>query len=1314
MRAEAGLGVLHRVGHIDRLVGLLLTGIVHQRERDAQKPILPDRLHVDVVVIDLPGHILVRLGELPDRLLGWKMEGQRPGFALVGIAEHRLNDRRLTPNEGVVGKRGADIVVIADHRIPGGERDIVRLEGGRVHEIVHVAVISVGTEIHDDLVLLVEIPVGIRPNLEMIHAAVTGIELCTADIQIRRVLAVPDHGQLGAGLIIDGVLRAAADIVTVVFHCGVEIDHRLSVPHQIIRNLHIRHQHAAVGVLLPGADFGVIFGFGVSVGGGVDHEKASSLALVGIVGRGKNVDLLSLGKLQLQRTVELGDYFTGDLLLRDQGINLNFVACQGAGVGSHVHVIVAHHVDDVDGRLGLVADHGVGVVHGDDAVSALHLLHHPFVAGAAGFFVHPVDAVSGDEVVAAVEIPPVGDHACEIYLSRGDVGDVDHAVDVHPDVAAQILRIEAVGAVASHHQPLVRRGVRIRLPVGGLVGGDDAVGADLVLAEIRVAAHLGRPGLAAGDPVVRVGGDSADEALETVDLRAVLLLQIGGCISHGAVVLSARRHGGAVEHLALLRGIARHDGAHGLALIHIHHHGHHVGTPHTLALRQRAVSNDGADVDLVPIVRVAAVRLVGDHHELRDGAGLPLRQGDLVIALVEEAGVGVLPLIVDVRPHAVGADAKQHVVGLGGDHLDLGVGVDVIIQRFGRGIALQLLRVLQNEVFVVLLPVIHEGGHHLLRAGGQIHILKFHVLHRLGHQLSGGPVAVVDSLRALEAVQIDLPGIEQQIILDPHAVKDVDEGVRVLHQGGAALSEDRCDVHVRVAGGTGAQYALHAHTAEYREAHDHLDPAAQVVAAVVGIFPLGVFGLAHRRLVHVEAHVQRGLDGDPRLKADVGRDHHRPRGEEEILRDAAGKAAAEQDAAGAVVVLGLGVVVGAEEHREAHGKVVGFIGNALDFVRRVQDLRAALHLLGVFPEASLKDLEGGFGGIQVLGVPGFLEQGAVFRLHLRRQLRDVVGGHEDHAAVGEKAHGDRHLEHLEGAVEHAVAAHLVRQIAGGGLGGDGHFGFVGAQLVEHRVFHGEVLQREGIAAHLDGHLVAVLQQARLLLHPALFGGVYSGVAVIGIAGGAADGKDGLSAIGGLDLHGAGEAGAAGLCDQHLQREIFRVDVHKGEGRLLVHQILAGEVDAADVQIVLFRRLQHIGILLPCAHLLIQHRARPIALRLDIHDAEEGVRDVVKHGDAGGISRRGHRAFRDALAGVVEIGDRHERIRNARAVRVLHHKAHGVLVHDIDPRAGVGVRAEQLHLFFLVGLEANFGAHEEISALQIGLQTAVFHKVVGAL
>ena len=271
----------------------------------------------------------------------------------------------------------------------------------------------------------------------------------------------------------------------------------------------------------------------------------------------------------------------------------------------------------------------------------------------------------------------------------------------------------------------------------------------------------------------------------------------------------------------------------------------------------------------------------------------------------------------------------------------------------------------------MVLPVPHQGGLHLLGAGRQIHFLKFHVLQRLFHQLCGGPVAVVDPLGPLEAVQIDLPGVDQQVIFDPHAVEHIDEGMRVLHHGGAALAQDGGDVHVGIADGAGAQNALHAHTAEDREAENHLDSAAPVITAVVGIFPLDVFGLARRGLVHAKAHVQGGLDRDPRLKADVGRDHHRPRGEEEILRDAAGEAAAEQDAAGAVAVLGLGVVIGAEEHREAHGEIVVLVADALDLVGGVQHRLAASHILGVFPEAPLKDLEGGFGGLQVLGVPGF-------------------------------------------------------------------------------------------------------------------------------------------------------------------------------------------------------------------------------------------------------------------------------------------------------------------------------------------------------
>ena len=173
-------------------------------------------------------------------------------------------------------------------------------------------------------------------------------------------------------------------------------------------------------------------------------------------------------------------------------------------------------------------------------------------------------------------------------------------------------------------------------------------------------------------------------------------------------------------------------------------------------------------------------------------------------------------------------------------------------------------------------------------------------------------------------------------------------------------------------------------------------------------------------------------------------------------------------------------------------------------------------------------------------------------------------------------------------------------------------------------------------------------------------------------------------------------------------------IHEGEGRLLVHQILAGEIYPAKVEVVVLAVLQEVGVLLPCLHELIQHGDGPVARGLDVQDAEDALGRIVKHGDAGGIAAGGHGAPGLPFAGVVQIGDGHQRARDALAVGILHPEAEGVLVHHEDPGAGVVVRAQDLNLLFFIRLEAHLGAHEEVPALQVGLEAAVFHEVVGAL
>ena len=115
-------------------------------------------------------------------------------------------------------------------------------------------------------------------------------------------------------------------------------------------------------------------------------------------------------------------------------------------------------------------------------------------------------------------------------------------------------------------------------------------------------------------------------------------------------------------------------------------------------------------------------------------------------------------------------------------------------------------------------------------------------------------------------------------------------------------------------------------------------------------------------------------------------------------------------------------------------------------------------------------------------------------------------------------------------------------------------------------------------------------------------------------------------------------------------------------------------------------------------MLVQHGDRPVALGLDVQDAEDALGRIVKHGDAGGVAAGGDGAPGLPLSGVVQIGDGHEGTLDALAVRVLHPEAEGVLVHHEDPGTGVGVRAQDLDLLFLIRLEPHLGAHEQIAAL----------------
>ena len=216
----------------------------------------------------------------------------------------------------------------------------------------------------------------------------------------------------------------------------------------------------------------------------------------------------------------------------------------------HVHVVIADHADQINGGLVIVGDHGVTVVHGKDAGTIDHLLHRPFVITritAGGLPVHPIHAVTGDKVTAAVQILPVGDDRVIGYRVVDDVLNVDHAIDVNAEIASQRLLVIAVGAVSLHDEILIRRLQRIDAPVARLIGRDGARGINLVLSKIDEAALRRISILSPGKPIGRIRSDRSQKFLQAADLSTVSVHEAGRGVYDGAVVLASRRQWSAVD-----------------------------------------------------------------------------------------------------------------------------------------------------------------------------------------------------------------------------------------------------------------------------------------------------------------------------------------------------------------------------------------------------------------------------------------------------------------------------------------------------------------------------------------------------------------------------------------------------------------------------------------------------------------------------------------------------------------------------------------------------------------------------------------------
>ena len=623
---------------------------------------------------------------LIEPLPGGKPELHRLFLPAVGIPEHPLDNGGLLADDGVVGDGGADEMPAADEGVLRGKSGVVRFDRPGAAHVIQTAVIpEVLRHLYDELVFFVETPIWVGLDLNLVHPGIPCIQISPRIGGLSHIIAVDILGEPVAGFVMDGIRDHAFPGVPVVFHCDIQVDIGLPLPDEIVRDLHIRHPQAPVRILFPHAQHcGAACGV-VRPRCAVHKGQALCRRTARIVCRRKVGNGLAAGKFQSQGTVEHAVLLPGGPVpVPGERIDLHAVVRLRGGALLHVDCVVPHHTDEVDGGLIVVGDHGVAVVRGYDPRAALHLLGGPLVIrriASSGLPVHGVDAVPGDEVIAAVDILPVCEDGIEeIEISLRHILRVQDPVDIDAEMAPGVCcRVISVGAVALCHQGLVGGLNPVGHPVAWLIGGDDPGGMDLAGPQICEAAVLRVPCLAGGEPVVGSGGDRPQEGSQGGDGLPVVPGKPGGGVGHGAVPLPARRHGGAVEDLSLHCGVAGEDGAGGLMLIQVHHDGRHVGAAHPLSLPQCVVRQDGADVDLVTAAGVVQVRLVGHRHKLRNGAGLSLRQRHQVERTGQVARSLLLVLIDQVGPLSVRGQAEQGSIVFGGHKLRLPVGIGVAI-----------------------------------------------------------------------------------------------------------------------------------------------------------------------------------------------------------------------------------------------------------------------------------------------------------------------------------------------------------------------------------------------------------------------------------------------------------------------------------------------------------------------------------------------------------------------------------------------------------------------------------------------------------
>ena len=1207
--------------------------------------------------------------------------------------------------------------------MPAADQRVLRRQGGvvgahfrGVDHVVQTPVVFVAVRhLYDDLVFFVLLPTGIGPDQDPVFPRIAGIQFVPG-VEVAFAAEVGlavGHHQAVAVFVFDHVGDGILPAVAVVPDRHERLDAGLAGEHQIIRDPDLRDEQSPVGVLLPHPDAA---GVARSLFGRrrIGDRQAARLALVRVVCRGEDADLFALRELQIERTVQGAGEFSRSVPAGGDRVDLGDVAPFCRFAFFDVDVIVSDYADQIDGGLVVVGDHGIAVVDRHDAGSVDHLFRHPFVVGrvaSPGFFRHPVDAVAGDEVIAAVQILPVGDDRIERDGAVPDVFRVDHALDIDAEIAPERLLGVPVGAVPLYVEVLVRGFVAVHCPEARLVRRDRSGGIHPVPSQVPEGALRRISVRAPGEIVIGVRRDRAEKRLQAFDALAVVVCETGRGVGDraGAVPPGGERR--AVEISAFRRGIARKDGTRGVFLLQIDHDGGDVGAPHPFALvRERIVHQDCTDIYHIGVFAVLPVCLVGDRDELRDRPGLAVGEPDFVQAGIEISRLPVLELIIDVGPLSVGGDAEQRGAVLRGSELDLGIRINAGVHGNDAGFALQALsRVLKRVQFVMRGAV---SGRSLqdepLRAVREGEIGELHLFQGFRDPVVFA-VAVGQALGSVQAVQGDGPAVEEEIVFDLQPVQHVDEAVR-LSEFRPAFPDHRRDIEIDVSRGAGAEHALDAHASEDRKPDDDLDPGVDVRAIVRGVFPLLVLVMSGGRLVHAEIDVQRCVDRDMPLESHIYRKDRGADREEEVFGDARAEAAAEQDAAAAVIVVRLLVVAGAQVEREVHREVVVEVADALDLALGFQDLVALLDFFGVFPEALLEDLQRILEVFGILGVPGLLEQRTELILRARIQLRDVVGGHQDHGAVREHAETDRDLEHLHRLVEEASAGQPVGNVSVQIFRGHGHLGLPGVGIHD-RVFHGDMLQPKRFAPQPDADPIAVLQEPRVLFHPPPGDGVDPRVRVVRILGDITDRQDGLVPAVGEDVHRRREFRVSVFRDDDLQSQIGRIHIHQGDLGLFVYHILAGKVYAADIYLVFFGFLQNDGKVLALTHEFVQDGYRAVPFGLDIHKAEEFIGNVVEHRYARGVSVGRRNAFRDAFSRFVQIGDRHQRVGDAHAVRSLDEPAHGVLVDDKDPAAGIGIGSEDSDFVFPVFRQADLGSRQKVSALQIVFQPAARQEML---